>query len=441
MHIADLSHLEAAHKQVLDKGQVVSRYHRLMRRNGGFIWIQMHATLINNPRSMPKPQHIVGICCVLGESQFDESRSMLLADESVTVKAQFVGATKAASIGMPRKLAEKSTALVKRLNSPIKSVTKLTGIKLASRQINKRNRSKESAMLSQQCDKFKPMRSLMASNRHEVLKQFSQEHSQLANNENSLQTYHSIGSTRRSSADTCSVVSSIASTTSASSRYGGYCGQSKTSGSITSSPPVELGPVSDHYAAPTVGVHNQVEQHFQRQGAYGERYSSQLIRNPTSSYESHDYFQAHGTHYEHTTLPISVDNSCTRQHLSSCWPSTVANSPSLRTPTQSVCHVSSDDFQITGCTLPPRLRPTGEHYYYTRLDEQHQLQFVGESYGHVQEEQCAQIYSSDAQLYRDYMGRDGNLPMSMSCDEQHLQSYCYTAHHGTTTYLSGNSSA
>lgn len=44
-----------------------------MRRDGGFVWIQSYATLVNNPRNMPKPQHIVSICFVLAVNPQDQS--------------------------------------------------------------------------------------------------------------------------------------------------------------------------------------------------------------------------------------------------------------------------------------------------------------------------------------------------------------------------------
>jgi hypothetical protein len=79
VHLADAHNLEEAHKALLSKGQVVSKYFRLMRRDMGYIWVQMQASLINNPRSMPRPVHIVGICTLIGDDYLDQSR--LLLDE------------------------------------------------------------------------------------------------------------------------------------------------------------------------------------------------------------------------------------------------------------------------------------------------------------------------------------------------------------------------
>lgn len=73
VHLDDMHSLEQSHKSLLDKSQVVTKYYRLMKKNGGFIWIQSYASLVSNPRNMPKPQHIVSICFVLGQYESDES--------------------------------------------------------------------------------------------------------------------------------------------------------------------------------------------------------------------------------------------------------------------------------------------------------------------------------------------------------------------------------
>lgn len=73
LHIKDLVTIESAHKSLMEKGQVVTKYYRLVRKSGGFVWLQSYATLVNNPRNMPKPQHIVCICIVLGDDLMDKS--------------------------------------------------------------------------------------------------------------------------------------------------------------------------------------------------------------------------------------------------------------------------------------------------------------------------------------------------------------------------------
>lgn len=73
VHLSDVGYLEQGHRSLLDKGQLVSKYIRLMRKGGGFVWVQTYAILVSNPRSVPKPQHIVGVCYVIGEDLQDES--------------------------------------------------------------------------------------------------------------------------------------------------------------------------------------------------------------------------------------------------------------------------------------------------------------------------------------------------------------------------------
>lgn len=74
VHVGDTSSIEQSHRSLLDKGQVVSKYYRVMRKTGGYIWLQSYATLVSNPRNMPKHQHIVCICFVLGANPLDQSR-------------------------------------------------------------------------------------------------------------------------------------------------------------------------------------------------------------------------------------------------------------------------------------------------------------------------------------------------------------------------------
>lgn len=95
VHANDIVVLEKSHRSLLDKGQVVSKYYRLMKRDGGSVWIQSYETLVNNPRNMPKPQHIVGICMVLGYDPLDQS-CMLNQMDTICSQAR-VAATKGAA--------------------------------------------------------------------------------------------------------------------------------------------------------------------------------------------------------------------------------------------------------------------------------------------------------------------------------------------------------
>ncbi|KAH9514837.1 hypothetical protein Btru_023764 [Bulinus truncatus] len=48
-HVADLKSLKKSHEDILNKGQALTDYYRLLNRNGGYVWIQTCATtLLNN---------------------------------------------------------------------------------------------------------------------------------------------------------------------------------------------------------------------------------------------------------------------------------------------------------------------------------------------------------------------------------------------------------
>lgn len=73
VHVQDVGAIESSHKALLEKGQMVSRYYRLMRKEGGFLWVQSLACLVSNPKNLPKPQHIIGTCFILGLDELDGS--------------------------------------------------------------------------------------------------------------------------------------------------------------------------------------------------------------------------------------------------------------------------------------------------------------------------------------------------------------------------------
>ncbi len=49
---------------MLTKGQVLTDYYRLMNKHGGYVWIQMCATVICNPKNA-EDQNIIAINYVL----------------------------------------------------------------------------------------------------------------------------------------------------------------------------------------------------------------------------------------------------------------------------------------------------------------------------------------------------------------------------------------
>lgn len=77
VHPSDLKSVENSHRLVLDKGQAVTRYYRLVKKTGGFIWVQSHATLVANPRNTPKPQHIICVCVVISDEHYDDRNCVI----------------------------------------------------------------------------------------------------------------------------------------------------------------------------------------------------------------------------------------------------------------------------------------------------------------------------------------------------------------------------
>jgi len=49
---------------VLVKGQVTTKYYRLLSKHGGWVWVQSYATIVHNSRSS-RPHCIVSVNYVL----------------------------------------------------------------------------------------------------------------------------------------------------------------------------------------------------------------------------------------------------------------------------------------------------------------------------------------------------------------------------------------
>ncbi|XP_022690633.1 protein trachealess-like [Varroa jacobsoni] len=64
VHVADVMHLRVAHHQLLLKGQVTTKYYRLLCKSGGFVWVQSYATIVHNSRSS-RPHCVVSVNYVL----------------------------------------------------------------------------------------------------------------------------------------------------------------------------------------------------------------------------------------------------------------------------------------------------------------------------------------------------------------------------------------
>ncbi|XP_033212679.1 single-minded homolog 2 isoform X2 [Belonocnema kinseyi] len=68
IHASDVRDLEYAHKLLLVKSQVTTRYYRFLTRSGGWVWMQSYITIVNNQRSS-RPQCIVSVNFVLSEPE------------------------------------------------------------------------------------------------------------------------------------------------------------------------------------------------------------------------------------------------------------------------------------------------------------------------------------------------------------------------------------
>lgn len=91
VHPSDLASLKNSHMTLLDKGQMVTRYIRLLRVDGCCIWVQCCSNLVANPRSASRFHHVVSICTVLANDgrlamngtcslKLEDSNSMMSID-------------------------------------------------------------------------------------------------------------------------------------------------------------------------------------------------------------------------------------------------------------------------------------------------------------------------------------------------------------------------
>ncbi|KAI3382729.1 hypothetical protein SNEBB_007282 [Seison nebaliae] len=72
VHANDIFHLRMAHQALLIKGQVTTKYYRLMCKNGGWTWIQSHATIVHNSRSS-RPHCIVAVNTSLTDHEYQQA--------------------------------------------------------------------------------------------------------------------------------------------------------------------------------------------------------------------------------------------------------------------------------------------------------------------------------------------------------------------------------
>ncbi|KAM6139920.1 LOW QUALITY PROTEIN: single-minded homolog 2 [Pterocles gutturalis] len=85
VHGCDVFHLRYAHHLLLVKGQVTTKYYRLLSKHGGWVWVQSYATIVHNSRSS-RPHCIVSVI-VLTDIEYKELQLSL--DQVTISKSQF----------------------------------------------------------------------------------------------------------------------------------------------------------------------------------------------------------------------------------------------------------------------------------------------------------------------------------------------------------------
>uniref|UniRef100_A0A8C6VRD1 SIM bHLH transcription factor 2 n=1 Tax=Naja naja TaxID=35670 RepID=A0A8C6VRD1_NAJNA len=86
VHGCDVFHLRYAHHLLLVKGQVTTKYYRLLSKHGGWVWVQSYATIVHNSRSS-RPHCIVSVNYVLTDIEYKELPLSL--DQIAVSKSQF----------------------------------------------------------------------------------------------------------------------------------------------------------------------------------------------------------------------------------------------------------------------------------------------------------------------------------------------------------------
>ncbi|XP_076876164.1 single-minded homolog 2 [Brachyhypopomus gauderio] len=81
VHGCDVFHLRYAHHLLLVKGQVTTKYYRMLSKHGGWVWVQSYATIVHNSRSS-RPHCIVSVNYVLTDVEYKELQ--LSQDQSRT---------------------------------------------------------------------------------------------------------------------------------------------------------------------------------------------------------------------------------------------------------------------------------------------------------------------------------------------------------------------
>ncbi|ELW67876.1 Single-minded like protein 2 [Tupaia chinensis] len=103
VHGCDVFHLRFAHHLLLVKGQVTTKYYRLLSKMGGWVWVQSYATVVHNSRSS-RPHCIVSVNYVLTDIEYKELQLSL--DQVSTSKSQDSWRTALSTSQETRKLAK-----------------------------------------------------------------------------------------------------------------------------------------------------------------------------------------------------------------------------------------------------------------------------------------------------------------------------------------------
>ncbi|KAL0615617.1 Single-minded-like protein 2 [Plecturocebus cupreus] len=95
---------------VLVKGQVTTKYYRLLSKRGGWVWVQSYATVVHNSRSS-RPHCIVSVNYVLTEIEYKELQLSL--EQASTAKSQDSWRTALSTSQETRKLAKPKNTKMK----------------------------------------------------------------------------------------------------------------------------------------------------------------------------------------------------------------------------------------------------------------------------------------------------------------------------------------
>uniref|UniRef100_G3W682 SIM bHLH transcription factor 2 n=1 Tax=Sarcophilus harrisii TaxID=9305 RepID=G3W682_SARHA len=103
VHGCDMFYLRYAHHLLLVKGQVTTKYYRLLSKHGGWVWVQSYATIVHNSRSS-RPHCIVSVNYVLTDIEYKEIQLSL--DQVTSSKSQYSCRTSMSTSQEPRKIAK-----------------------------------------------------------------------------------------------------------------------------------------------------------------------------------------------------------------------------------------------------------------------------------------------------------------------------------------------